>query len=266
MYNKKGFTLIELLVVIAIIALLLSIIMPALKKTKEQMKALACRTNLRSFSTAMALYAQDHNDKLFPHDASTVFITWVAPYMSDLDKIRYCPSAMPLKQYLDSTSSEIPSDISPKGTADRAWWWSVVSNQVVEWGSYAINGFLYNPAEQIWGNPAEWHPSKDYWPDAWFEAYSDASQPGEVPTFCDGVWPDTWPDGDDYPPITEGGLFEGSTGWYPYFMQRVCVDRHDMAINVAFLDGHAEKIPLEKLWTLQWHKLFVRAFDIQMPR
>lgn len=263
--TRKAFTLIELLVVIAIIALLLSVMIPALQKTKEQMKALACRTNLRSFSTALILYGQDHDGRLFPHDASTVFITWIAPYMSDLDKIRYCPSAMPLKQYLDATSSEIPNDIDAAGTADRAWFWSIYSNEPVEWGSYAYNGFLYNPDEQIWGNPAEWHPGKDYWPSAWFTNLNDARQPAEVPTFCDGIWPDTWPDGDDYPPTDADGLYYGSTGWYPYFMQRICVDRHDMAINVSFLDGHASRVPLEKLWVLQWHKLFVRNFDIVMP-
>ena len=45
---KQGFTLIELLVVISIIALLLSILMPALQKIKEQARAVICTANLRA--------------------------------------------------------------------------------------------------------------------------------------------------------------------------------------------------------------------------
>lgn len=66
MSNKKGFTLIELLVVIAIIALLLSIITPALRKAKEQAQKLVCAAHLRSCGYAGALYSND-NDGRYPY-------------------------------------------------------------------------------------------------------------------------------------------------------------------------------------------------------
>ncbi len=62
--NKKGFTLIELLVVIAIIALLLSILMPALTKVKSQARRLICATNIRTLFTSWSLYATDNNNKI----------------------------------------------------------------------------------------------------------------------------------------------------------------------------------------------------------
>ena len=62
----KGFTLIELLVVIAIIALLLSILAPALQKVKEQARALVCATHVKSFSLANQLYAHDHDGNVVP--------------------------------------------------------------------------------------------------------------------------------------------------------------------------------------------------------
>ena len=63
MHRKKAFTLIELLVVIAIIALLLSILMPALNKIKEQTRRLVCRTNLHQWGLAVNGYAAANDDK-----------------------------------------------------------------------------------------------------------------------------------------------------------------------------------------------------------
>lgn len=63
MKDKKGFTLIELLVVIAIIALLLSILMPALRRAKEAGKRISCSANLNQLTKAWFLYANDNEDR-----------------------------------------------------------------------------------------------------------------------------------------------------------------------------------------------------------
>ena len=63
--NKhKAFTLIELLVVIAIIALLLSIIMPALRKVKEQARRTICSSNLRQWGVSIHNYSNDNDGQL----------------------------------------------------------------------------------------------------------------------------------------------------------------------------------------------------------
>jgi prepilin-type N-terminal cleavage/methylation domain-containing protein len=62
--RKKGFTLIELLVVIAIIALLLSILMPALHKVKAMAMQISSTSNLRSLTLCWYLYAEDNDGKL----------------------------------------------------------------------------------------------------------------------------------------------------------------------------------------------------------
>ena len=64
MRTPKAFTLIELLVVIAIIALLLSIVLPALKMVKDRAREVASISNMRSLMTAWLLYAEENDSKI----------------------------------------------------------------------------------------------------------------------------------------------------------------------------------------------------------
>ena len=64
--STRGFTLIELLVVIAIIALLLSIIMPSLKRAKELAQRISCSSNLKQLTIAWRMYADDYDGKVVP--------------------------------------------------------------------------------------------------------------------------------------------------------------------------------------------------------
>ena len=64
MRKRKGFTLIELLVVIAIIALLVSILLPALNNVKEKGKRTVCLSNLKQMTLGWIMYSDDNDDKL----------------------------------------------------------------------------------------------------------------------------------------------------------------------------------------------------------
>ena len=61
--SSTGFTLVELLVVISIIALLLAILMPSLRKAREQAKRTICRSNQSQIGKAMYIYAENSDDK-----------------------------------------------------------------------------------------------------------------------------------------------------------------------------------------------------------
>jgi prepilin-type N-terminal cleavage/methylation domain-containing protein/prepilin-type processing-associated H-X9-DG protein len=72
MRKGKGFTLIELLVVIAIIAILMSILMPALYRAREQGKRAICLSNLKQLTLAWILYADDNDDKIVNGDVGEI--------------------------------------------------------------------------------------------------------------------------------------------------------------------------------------------------
>ncbi|MBL7214183.1 MAG: type II secretion system protein [Phycisphaerae bacterium] len=250
--KNSAFTLIELLVVIAIIALLMSIILPALSATKDQARKTVCMTNLTQWGMLFALYAEDNDDFFFAGyynytDANGAilqnsdFDMWpyaMQPYYED-GKLKFCPSATRARNggrsFSRSAWGENPDDVFS--------------------GSYGLNGWVCNPPKEILENAG--HDTRNNW-----RTMYPGSNRSRIPLMADALWFTGLPEDDDLPSENNDSLSDNDwTTQTNNNMRRFCTDRHRKKLNVLFLDGSIETLSPKSLWRLKWH----RTFDTRAP-
>jgi prepilin-type N-terminal cleavage/methylation domain-containing protein/prepilin-type processing-associated H-X9-DG protein len=257
MGKRKAFTLIELLVVIAIIALLMSILMPALSRVKKQARATACMARLRQWGLSFSLYCQDNDGNFFTGEVqgargsvvatiNGITRSWgtgsggfwrivMAPYVKD-PVMWLCPQAVkPM----------------PNGGIPQNGWTYVAWTTDGNIGSYGLNGWILNlKASKVVGDRTDGWGRADngrHW------GSPPAQYSNQVPVFAEGWWVDFWPLETDQPPPLESGPGDTPNS---NEMNRVCVDRHDGFVNSVFCDWSVRKVGLKELWGLKWHRTY----------
>ncbi len=185
--HRRAFTLIELLVVIAIIAVLMGILLPALRLARDQAYGVICVGNMRSLSQAWYLYKDDNDDKLVGGHPNREEDAWVKGPRGGGDELERKKNGIkegllwPYAKNLDLY--RCPADlrkIKPPHWAFRSY--SVaggLNGEEKEWGGNHITKYseINNPSLKFvfvaecdprsW-NKGSWvvsHPPKDNWID-----------------------------------------------------------------------------------------------------
>jgi prepilin-type N-terminal cleavage/methylation domain-containing protein len=290
-YCDLAFTIVELLVVVAIIAILASLLLPALSKAKEKARRIQCANNLRQTTLGFKMAVDTDSGRLWQRYsgavpapelyAQTAIGEWWAVHWGRADEGSICPAA-PDRPTNNRRKPPIqfPLDSYP-GSVDCAW---AVAPQYAPWfwypilqskprrrvGSYVSNNWL--------GGARWWGEDELGWNEA-FRVETEIQNPSRTPVFADGVSPSWWgaggpgtgPRAIDYPAknLAFGGIPVSGQPWWG--MSTFTIPRHGSrpsnistnfnpanklpgAIDVSCYDGHVELVKLEDLWKLTWHK------------
>lgn len=266
--GRCGFTLVELLVVVSIISILASLLLPALSGTKAKARALLCINNVKQLGLGFHLYVVDRGMPSFDEKSWPLFMgdwhRYIYPSYMDNNKLRMCPSTRP------GTEQEIMG-ILKEGTADTA---------------YMLKGYgvlaPYQDASAEVRSQFRWITSS-YGLNHWMRVTATDKQ-SEVLFFRDEgsiVNPSKSPLFGDASTLTFGPL-EKSTptrDLYAYSpdgineVSSVQLGRHGTrgplrsttpvapgaslgkwVNNMVMYDGHVERVALDNMWTLQWHR------------
>ena len=259
--HKSGFTLIELLVVIAIIALLLSIVTPALRRARQIAQEMVCRSNLRQMGIGFQVYYVEHDNKaLISEGGEDFWFLQIAPYMGDAhfqqgteqDPEKTLTSTMQIIKCPATHPPEEPTGVGP-GTARTQYRYHRTNVE----GSYAINRWAGG-----WIGPAydpETPPGRD---NLRLSYRQSAPTRSTVPIVADSIWVDAIPRDSDNPPYVNWPTdtdpdTDLSTGNRTCSgLGRLTTNRHGMNTNLLYGDGHVSSIGLEQLWRQRWHREF----------
>jgi len=253
--NNKihAFSLIELLVVITIIALLLAIIVPSLKKAKEQAQNAICKSNMHQWGLIFQMYTESNNGKFHRGWDNTkgldylrrgLWLHALRPYYTDNDDVRTCPSAVRLDDSVADASGSIT------GGSIFAWGrrtdWVSNAGDPFNYGSYGLNGYVCS-AEDI--SSPDMPNENEYWRRI---TVSGSFSLSNIPILLDSAYWKSYVESTNPPPPEYDYLHYNPGQVHSNYMACHVINRHSGRINAVFFDLSVDSIGLKSLWNLKW--------------
>ncbi len=121
--NRGYFTLIELLVVIAIIAILASLLLPALGKARESARSISCLNQLKQMGNGRMLYSDAYGGQLMPA-GEPIWSALLVHNKFIVSKLMACPSRNPSIQNPTPVRSLALSETMP--SSNSGWQWKFI--------------------------------------------------------------------------------------------------------------------------------------------
>ncbi|MBI9015860.1 MAG: type II secretion system protein [Phycisphaerae bacterium] len=254
MKSKKGFTLIELLVVISIIALLVSILMPALAKAREKAKDVVCKSQLKQWGLAVFQYAEDNNGSLMEYSYGMpkgvgMWYYILGSYIGDANIQTQGNTALTgAAEILSCPSADRPATSDYAfGGVNKRWAWSYFQGDSARehppiQASYMLNNWVTN-STSLKNNPQQ--------APLLFIKYTKMHN--DTPMISDGIWVDNFfsnnvdinDNGTLVEPLTHLNGTNTRAG-------RMLIARHGRSINIVVADNHVERMELEKVGQYHW--------------
>ena len=240
---KPAFTLIELLVVIAIIAILASLLLPALSRAKTKVEGIDCLGNLKQMTLAWVLYAHDQNDRVpmnIGYQAQADWESWIRGWMT-LDTPGFQPEGVTPEQSTD-VSYLLHSPLAAYGATPGIWRCpSDKSTRTVKGVRLARTRSLSMSVALAFYHPNRYLGSPTWWDD-WMrrltvKTTADFRDPGPARGF---VFLDEREDSipDSHFVVHPAGFRQANPALYKLLGSPG--NYHNGAGNLSFADGHIE--------------------------
>ena len=263
----KGFTLIELLVVISIIALLLSILLPALSKVKDQAKFILCQSNLRSYGIVGVMYATDNGGSL-PYPWASIYNALDLPgeggarqcrwHNPKYDLTRYPEYAGPLWPYLEVKDINLCPTFKSMAYTIGAGHFGHSSSvpEIVPQFGYSMNGFLGVDGGSSDGRNFRVekiskvaHPATVFF-FAEENMLIDKDEPWSIAVLNDNALISQWsnPKIVINPPPRPAPFLDS----FATFHKAKSANLNDGVSNAVFTDGHVEQVDVRDTHKLSW--------------
>ncbi len=240
----RGFTLIELLVVIAIIAILISILLPALAGARKAGWAIKCLANQKQIGLALVMYAEEMKEYT-PRESGFTQPPGVGQYQYDP------PWAYVLRPYLDDRISYTSPTIDPNsGVGDKYARMEIYKDPARQRDRHNIhyvnNGISFR-APGLINNYAKRPTKMSRYPRPFDTLYLACFTDDKNQVLANQVSTGTdWSIAIFYDMHHEPNVTGTQPTVYQY-IQRIAPKRHGNSCNAIFLDGHARVVPTAEI-------------------